>query len=31
VDILAALLRVSCDAIHAVDAESVETVHHDLC
>ena len=31
VDILAALLRVSLDTVHAVDAESVETVHHDLC
>ena len=31
VNILTALLRISLDAVHAVDAESVETVHHDLC
>ena len=30
-DILAALLRICCDAVNAVDAESIETVHHDLC
>ena len=31
VDILAALLWFSLDAVHAIDAESVESVHHDLC
>ena len=30
-DILAALLRICCDAVYAVYTESVETVHHDLC